>query len=132
MGYMEIRNNHGFIAVCYCDHEAEVESEAEASIDTQPEASIDEKSKAEIDEECWGENTQVLNSSRPQAGQRPLDPRWKGPQFSGSPLGGNPVPRYEVLWVQSPGPPPSPGKRKIFDKENLPYFRIWMSLTYSN
>ncbi|KAF2599480.1 hypothetical protein F2Q68_00010344 [Brassica cretica] len=51
MGYMEIRNNHGFIAVCYCDHEAEVESEAEASIDTQPEASIDEKSKAEIDEE---------------------------------------------------------------------------------
>ena len=51
MGYMEIRNNHGFIPVCYCDHEAEVESEAEASIDTQHEASIDEKSKAEIDEE---------------------------------------------------------------------------------
>ncbi|KAF3506953.1 hypothetical protein F2Q69_00006018 [Brassica cretica] len=51
---------------------------------------------------------------------------------SGSPLGGTPVLRYEVLRVRSPGPPPSPGKRKASDKENLPYFRIWKSLTYSN
>ena len=49
--YMEIRNDHGFIAVFYCNHKAEVESEAEASIDTQHESSIDEKSKAEINEE---------------------------------------------------------------------------------
>ncbi|KAF2599475.1 hypothetical protein F2Q68_00010343 [Brassica cretica] len=38
------------------------------------------------------------------------------------PLGGTPVPRYEVLRVRSPGPPPSLGKRKTSDKENLPYF----------
>ena len=35
--------------VCYCDHEAEEESENEASIDTQHEASIDEKSEVTID-----------------------------------------------------------------------------------
>ncbi|KAF3534320.1 hypothetical protein DY000_02039532 [Brassica cretica] len=29
-------------------------------------------------------------------------------------------------------PPPSSEKRKTSDKENLPYFRIWKSLTYSN
>ncbi|KAF3575419.1 hypothetical protein DY000_02030842 [Brassica cretica] len=51
---------------------------------------------------------------------------------SGSPLRGTPVPRYEVLRVRSLGPPPSPGKRKTSDKENLPYFRIWKSLSYSN
>ncbi|KAF2574500.1 hypothetical protein F2Q70_00003778 [Brassica cretica] len=60
------------------------------------------------------------------------DSHWKGPRFSGSPLGGTLVPCYEVLWVRSPGPPPSPGKKKTFDKENLSYFRIWKSLTYSN
>ncbi|KAF3601237.1 hypothetical protein F2Q69_00036333 [Brassica cretica] len=51
---------------------------------------------------------------------------------SGSPLGGTPVPRYEVLRVRSLRPPPPPGKRKTSDKENLPYFRIWKSLTYFN
>ncbi|KAF3562123.1 hypothetical protein DY000_02014309 [Brassica cretica] len=61
-----------------------------------------------------------------------MDPRWKGLRFLGSPLEGTPVPRYEVLRVWSPGPPPSPGKRKTYDKENLPYFQIWKSLTYSN
>ena len=34
-GYMEIGDDPGFIAVCYCDHGAELESETEASIDTQ-------------------------------------------------------------------------------------------------
>ncbi|KAF3559797.1 hypothetical protein F2Q69_00013369 [Brassica cretica] len=33
--YMEIGDDPGFIAVCYCDHGAELESETEASIDTQ-------------------------------------------------------------------------------------------------
>ncbi|KAF3564759.1 hypothetical protein DY000_02014919 [Brassica cretica] len=47
-----------------------------------------------------GENTQVLNSSRPQAGHRPLDPRWKEPQFPGSPLEGTPVPRCGVFRVR--------------------------------
>ncbi|KAF2557109.1 hypothetical protein F2Q68_00015104 [Brassica cretica] len=41
---------------------------------------------------------------------------------SGSPLGGTPVPRNEVLRVWSPGPPPSPRRRKASDKDNLPYF----------
>ncbi|KAF2534792.1 hypothetical protein F2Q70_00029563 [Brassica cretica] len=50
---------------------------------------------------------------------------------SRSPLRGTPGPRYEVLRVRSDRPP-SPGKRKTSDKENLPYFRIWKSLTYSN
>ncbi|KAF3595132.1 hypothetical protein DY000_02021698 [Brassica cretica] len=82
-------------------------------------------------------HTRVLSPSpmallRPQVGHRPLDPRWKGPRFSGSPLGGTPFPRYEVLRVLSLGPPPSPGKRKTSDKENLPYFRICKNLTYSN
>ncbi|WZZ70736.1 hypothetical protein YC2023_082106 [Brassica napus] len=48
MGYMEIGDDPGFIAVCYCDHEADEESEIEASIDTQPEISIDEKLVAMI------------------------------------------------------------------------------------
>ncbi|KAF3599199.1 hypothetical protein F2Q69_00035048 [Brassica cretica] len=51
---------------------------------------------------------------------------------SGSLLGGTRVPCYEVHRVRSQGPPPSPGKRKTSDKENLPYFRKWKSLTYSN
>ncbi|KAF2546184.1 hypothetical protein F2Q70_00022305 [Brassica cretica] len=42
----------------------------------------------------------------------------------GSPLWSSPGP--------VPRPPPSPGERKTSDKENLPYFRIWKSLTYSN
>ncbi|KAF2572328.1 hypothetical protein F2Q70_00004575 [Brassica cretica] len=45
-GYMEIGDDPGFIAVCYCDHGAEVKLQNEASIDTQPEVSIDEKSEA--------------------------------------------------------------------------------------
>ncbi|KAF2570811.1 hypothetical protein F2Q70_00003843 [Brassica cretica] len=40
---------------------------------------------------------------------------------SESPLGGTPVPRYEVFRVRSQGPPPSPGKRKTSDKQNLPF-----------
>ncbi|KAF3529960.1 hypothetical protein DY000_02039607 [Brassica cretica] len=51
---------------------------------------------------------------------------------SGSLLGGTPAPCYEVHRVRSQGPPPSPGKRKTSDKENLPYFRKWKSLNYSN
>uniref|UniRef100_M4F6Q2 Uncharacterized protein n=1 Tax=Brassica campestris TaxID=3711 RepID=M4F6Q2_BRACM len=51
---------------------------------------------------------------------------------SGSPLGGTLVPCYEVLRVRSQRPPPSPWKGKTSDKENLPYFRIWKSLTYFN
>ncbi|KAF3534076.1 hypothetical protein DY000_02039647 [Brassica cretica] len=51
---------------------------------------------------------------------------------SGSPLGGTPVPRYEVLRVRSQGPSPSRWKRKTSNKENLPNFQIWKSLTYSN
>ncbi|KAF2586408.1 hypothetical protein F2Q70_00035630 [Brassica cretica] len=65
-----------------------------------------------------------------------------GTPASGSPLEGTPVPRIPArrnpgspLW-SFPGPvlgsPPSSGKWKTSDKENLPYFRIWMSLTYSN
>ncbi|KAF3529112.1 hypothetical protein DY000_02040767 [Brassica cretica] len=89
-----------------------------------------------------GENTQVLNSSIPQARHRPLDPRWKKPRFSGSPLEGTPVPRIparrnpgSLLWSfpgPVPGSLPSSGKWKTSDKENLPYIRIWKSLTYSN
>ena len=44
---------------------------------------------------------------------------------SGSPLGGTPIPRYEVFWARSLGPPPSLGKTKTSDKENLSYFQIW-------
>ncbi|KAF3531428.1 hypothetical protein DY000_02039521 [Brassica cretica] len=51
---------------------------------------------------------------------------------SRSPLGGIPFPPSEVLRIRSPGPPPPPGKRKASVKENLPYFQIWKSLTYSN
>ncbi|KAF2614802.1 hypothetical protein F2Q70_00011956 [Brassica cretica] len=60
---------------------------------------------------------------------------------SGSPLEGTPVHRIPArrntgfpLWSfpgPVPGSPPSFGKWKTFDKENLPYFRIWKSLTYS-
>ncbi|KAF3504774.1 hypothetical protein F2Q69_00042270 [Brassica cretica] len=39
------------------------------------------------------------------------------------------------LWI-FPGPvqgsPPSSGKWKTSDKENVPYFRMWKSLAYSN
>ncbi|KAF3582369.1 hypothetical protein DY000_02031505 [Brassica cretica] len=56
---------------------------------------------------------------------------WRTPA-SGSSLGGTPGPRYEVFRVRSQGPSPSPGKRKTSDMENLPYLRIWKSLTYSN
>ncbi|KAF3505735.1 hypothetical protein F2Q69_00007547 [Brassica cretica] len=42
----------------------------------------------------------------------------------GSPLQSTPGP--------VPGTVPFPGKRKASDKRNLPYFRIWKSLTYSN
>ncbi|KAF2558643.1 hypothetical protein F2Q68_00016128 [Brassica cretica] len=48
---MEIGDDPGFIAICYCDHGAEVELDTKASIDTQPKASIDEKCKVTIDEE---------------------------------------------------------------------------------
>ncbi|WZZ44761.1 hypothetical protein YC2023_041020 [Brassica napus] len=68
-------------------------------------------------------NPEVLGKKTQTPGRTPA---------SRSPLGGTPVLRYEVLRVRSPGPPPSPGKRKASDKENLPYFRIWKSLTYSN
>ncbi|KAF3598041.1 hypothetical protein DY000_02020701 [Brassica cretica] len=51
---------------------------------------------------------------------------------SGSSLEGNPVPRCGVFRVRSQDRPPSSGKWKTSDKENLPYFRIWKSLTYSN
>ncbi|KAF3501005.1 hypothetical protein F2Q69_00042129 [Brassica cretica] len=60
----------------------------------------------------------------------------------GSPLEGTPVLRIPAgkdpgsLLRSTPGlvprTAPSPGKRKTYDKENLPYFRIWKSLTYSN
>ncbi|KAF3602315.1 hypothetical protein F2Q69_00035291 [Brassica cretica] len=43
---------------------------------------------------------------------------------SGSPLGSTPGP--------VPGITPSSGKWKTSDMDNLPYFRIWKSLTYSN
>ncbi|KAF3587995.1 hypothetical protein F2Q69_00029104 [Brassica cretica] len=45
---MEIGDDPGFTAVFYCDHEAEVKSEAEALIITEPKASIDEKFGAMI------------------------------------------------------------------------------------
>ncbi|KAF3539674.1 hypothetical protein F2Q69_00022703 [Brassica cretica] len=104
---------------------------------------LSEKAKSHLSKETTGKPTEaapvspaqqdrVLNFSRPQAGQRPLDPRRKGTRFSGSPLGGTPVPCYEVLRVRSPGPPTFPGKRKTSDNANLPYFRIWKSLNYSS
>ncbi|KAF3513727.1 hypothetical protein F2Q69_00006762 [Brassica cretica] len=49
-----------------------------------------------------------------------------------SPQGYTRGPCLEALWIRSQGPPLSSGKRKISDMENLPYFRIWKSLTYSN
>ncbi|KAF2561251.1 hypothetical protein F2Q70_00017253 [Brassica cretica] len=49
MGYMEIGDDPRFTVVCYCDHQAEVESEAEASIDEKFGATIDEKLEAPID-----------------------------------------------------------------------------------
>ncbi|KAF3555419.1 hypothetical protein F2Q69_00013577 [Brassica cretica] len=51
IGYMEIGDNPGFIAVCHCDHEADEQSEAETSIATQPKISIDEKLVLMIDNE---------------------------------------------------------------------------------
>ncbi|KAF2571502.1 hypothetical protein F2Q70_00002826 [Brassica cretica] len=61
---------------------------------------------------------------------------------SGSLLEGTPVPRIPArrnpgspLWSfpsPVPGSSPSFGKWKTSDKENLSYFRIWKSLTYSN
>ena len=45
---MEIGDDPGFTAVFYCDHEAEVKSEAEVLIITEPKASIDEKFGAMI------------------------------------------------------------------------------------
>ncbi|KAF2620424.1 hypothetical protein F2Q68_00039220 [Brassica cretica] len=61
---------------------------------------------------------------------------------SGSPLEGTPVPRiparrnprFPAMEFSGSGPriAPFPGKWKTSDKENLPYFRIWKSLTYSN
>ena len=58
-------------------------------------------------------NTQVSNSSRPQAGHRPLDPHWKEPRFRGSPLEGTPVARYEVFRVRSQDRPLPPGNGKL-------------------
>ena len=46
---MDIGDDPGFIALCYCDHGAEVELDTKASIDTQQKASIDEELKAPID-----------------------------------------------------------------------------------
>ncbi|KAF2555017.1 hypothetical protein F2Q68_00017402 [Brassica cretica] len=53
---------------------------------------------------------------------------------SGSPLEGTPVPRIPAMEFSGFGLriDPSPGKWKTSDKENLPYFRIWKSLTYCN
>ena len=51
---------------------------------------------------------------------------------SGSPLGHAPGPRWEAFWVKSQGPTHSSGKWKTSDMENLPYFQIWRSLSYSN
>ncbi|KAF3521406.1 hypothetical protein F2Q69_00047181 [Brassica cretica] len=64
---------------------------------------------------------------------------------SGSPLEGTPVPRmnpgsqneprFPATKYSGSGPqdrPFPPGKWKTSDRENLPYFRIWRSLTYSN
>ncbi|CDY41871.1 BnaA08g06280D [Brassica napus] len=42
---------------------------------------------------------------------------------SGSPLGGTPVPRYEVLRVRSQRPPPSPGKRKLPIRRTLRLYK---------
>ncbi|KAH0867438.1 hypothetical protein HID58_074460, partial [Brassica napus] len=72
-----------------------------------------------------GEKYSGIEFLRPQAGHRPLDPRWKEPRFPGSQLEGTPVPCCGDR-------PPSSGKGKTSDKENLPYLRIWKSLTYSN
>ncbi|KAF3565534.1 hypothetical protein DY000_02014370 [Brassica cretica] len=61
---------------------------------------------------------------------------------SGSPLEGTPVPRIPARRNPGsplrtfpgpvPGSPPSYRKWKTSDKENLPYFRMWKSLAYSN
>ncbi|KAF3524670.1 hypothetical protein F2Q69_00048828 [Brassica cretica] len=49
-----------------------------------------------------------------------------------TPASGSPVPKIPTRRNPSPRMPPSSGKWKTSDKENLPYFRIWKSLTYSN
>ncbi|KAF3589257.1 hypothetical protein F2Q69_00030621 [Brassica cretica] len=57
----------------------------------------------------------------PQEGHRPRGPRLEAPRF--------PAMKYS-----GPGPKDYPFSREKenSDKENLPYFRIWKSLTYSN
>ncbi|KAF3583929.1 hypothetical protein F2Q69_00029940 [Brassica cretica] len=49
MGYMEIGDNPGFIAVCHCDHGADEESEYETSIDSHPQQSVDSVIQPPID-----------------------------------------------------------------------------------
>ncbi|KAF3592049.1 hypothetical protein DY000_02021237 [Brassica cretica] len=71
---------------------------------------------------CHGHVDGSIEFLRPHAGHRPLDPRWKEPRFSGSQLEGTPVPCCGVFWVRSQDRPPSSGKWKTSDKENLPYF----------
>ncbi|KAF3558389.1 hypothetical protein F2Q69_00014125 [Brassica cretica] len=77
------------------------------------------------------------------SGHQLLDPRWKEPRFPKSPLEGTPFPRIPARrnpgspLRSTPGPvprtaPSPPGKWKTSDKENLPYFRIWKTLTCSN
>ncbi|KAF3604456.1 hypothetical protein F2Q69_00034957 [Brassica cretica] len=96
------------------------------SIDVRVELSIIPLSQVSIDV------VEVVSIDAVEAGHRPLDPHWKELRFPGSPLEGTPVPRYGVFRVRSQDCLPSSGKWKTSDKENLPYFRIWMSLTYSN
>ncbi|KAF3515681.1 hypothetical protein DY000_02059756 [Brassica cretica] len=79
-----------------------------------------------------GKNTQVLIPPDPRqstglwipAGRNPgsQDPRWNEPRF--------PATKYSGSGPQDR--PFPPGKWKTSDRENLPYFRIWKSLTYSN
>ncbi|KAF3558724.1 hypothetical protein F2Q69_00013412 [Brassica cretica] len=74
-------------------------------------------------------NTQVLKSSRPQAGHRPLDPRWKEPRFPGSPLEGTLVPRIPAR--RNPGSPlwsfpgPVPGSPLPLGNGKLPIRRTF-------
>ncbi|KAF3593931.1 hypothetical protein DY000_02022395 [Brassica cretica] len=64
--------------------------------------------------------------------QTPCRTSASGSPLEGTPLEGTPVPCYGVFRVRSQDRPPSSGKWKNSDKQNLPYFRIWKSLTYSN
>ncbi|KAF3521410.1 hypothetical protein F2Q69_00047184 [Brassica cretica] len=80
----------------------------------------------------FGKNTQVLIPPNPRqstglwipAGRNPgsQDSRWNEPRF--------PSTKYSGSGPQDR--PFPPGKWKTSDRENLPYFRIWKSLTYSN